>query len=57
MEPMETIQTSFGRLLRENLMGEASNDALKLECHGTKVTRDAGYFFGKSLTGSGSCVF
>jgi len=50
MEPMETIQTSFGHLLRENPMGEASKDALKLdfdrrlklEFHGTKVTSDAG---------------
>jgi len=50
MEPMETIQTSFGNLLRENPIGEARKDALKLdfdrrlklEFHGTKVTSDAG---------------
>jgi len=49
MRPMKTIQTSFGNLLRENPMGEASKDALKLdfdrrlklEFHGTKVTSDA----------------
>jgi hypothetical protein len=31
MEPKEIIQTSFGHLLRENPMGEASKDALKLD--------------------------
>ena len=31
IEPMETIQTSFDHLLRENLMGEARKDALKLD--------------------------
>ncbi len=62
---METTQASFDHLIRENPMGEARKDALKLdfdrrlklEFHGTKVTSDAGYFFGKSLTGSSSCVF
>jgi hypothetical protein len=47
---METIQASFDHLLRENPMGEARKDALrldfdrrlKLEFHGTKVTSDAG---------------
>jgi hypothetical protein len=47
---METIQTSLDHLLRENPMGEARKDALrlnfdhklKLEFHGTKVTSDAG---------------
>ena len=46
---METIQTGFDHLLRENPMGEARKDALKLdfdhrlklEFHGTKVTSDA----------------
>jgi len=45
MGPMETIQASFSHSLRENLMGEARKDALrldfdrrlKLEFHGTKV--------------------
>ncbi len=47
---METIQTSFDHLLRENLMGETRKDALrldfdrklKLEFPGTKITSDAG---------------
>ena len=47
---METTQASFDRLLRENPMGEARKDALrldfdrklKLEFHGTKVTSDGG---------------
>ena len=47
---METTQASFDHLIRENLMGEARKDALrldfdrrvKLEFHGTKVTSDAG---------------
>jgi hypothetical protein len=47
---METIQASFDHLIRENPMGEARKDALKLdfdrrlklEFHGTKVTSDAG---------------
>ena len=47
---METIQASFDHLLRENPMGEARMDALrldsdrklKLQFHGTKVTRDGG---------------
>ena len=47
---MEPTQASFDRLLRENPMGEARKDALrldfdrklKLEFHGTKVTSDAG---------------
>ena len=47
---METTQASFDHLLRENPMGEACKDALKLdfdrrlkfEFHGTKVTSDAG---------------
>jgi hypothetical protein len=47
---METIQTSSDHLLRENPMGEARKDALrldfdrrlKLEFHGVKVTSDAG---------------
>jgi hypothetical protein len=50
IELMETIQTSFDHLLRENPMGEARKDALrldfnhklKLEFHGTKVTSDGG---------------
>ena len=62
---METTQASFDHLIRENPMGEARKDALKLdfdrrlklEFHGTKVTSDAGYSFVKSLTKSGSCVF
>jgi len=48
IELMETTQTSFDHLLRENLMGEAHKDALKLnfdcglklEFHGTKITSD-----------------
>jgi hypothetical protein len=47
---METIQDSFDHLLRENPMGEARRDALRLDCdrklklefHGTKVISDAG---------------
>jgi hypothetical protein len=47
---METAQASFDHSLRENPMGEARKDALrldfdrrlKLEFHGTKVTSDAG---------------
>jgi hypothetical protein len=47
---METTQASFDYSLRENPMGEARKDALKLdfdrrlklEFHGTKVTSDAG---------------
>ena len=47
---METIEASFDHLIRENPMGEARKDALKLdfdrrlklEFHGTKVTSDAG---------------
>ena len=50
VELMETIEASFDHLIRENLMGEARKDALKLdfnrrlklEFHGTKVTSDAG---------------
>jgi len=42
IELMETIQANFDHLIRENLMGEARKDALKLEFHGTKVTSDAG---------------
>jgi hypothetical protein len=47
---METTQASFDHLIRENPMGEARKDALKidfgrrlkLEFHGAKVTSDAG---------------
>jgi hypothetical protein len=47
---METTQASFSHFLRENPMGEARKDALrldfdrrlKLEFHGTKVTSDGG---------------
>jgi hypothetical protein len=47
---METTQASFSHSLRENPMGEACKDALRLdfdrrvkfEFHGTKVTSDAG---------------
>ena len=47
---METTQASLDHLTRENPMGEARKDALrlnfdhklKLEFHGTKVTSDAG---------------
>ncbi len=61
---METTQPTLGHLIWENPMGEARKDALKLvfdrrlklEFHGTKVTSDAEYSFGKSLSGSGSCV-
>ena len=50
MKLMETIQASFDHPIRENPMGEARKDALKLdfdrrfklEFHGTKVTSDAG---------------
>ena len=50
MEPMETIQASFDYQMRENLMGEACKDALRLnfdrklkfEFNGTKVTSDTG---------------
>jgi len=50
IELMETTQASFDHLIRENPMGEACKDALKLdfdrrlklEFHGTKVTSDAG---------------
>ena len=50
MKPVSTI------LVRKDPMGEARKDALKpdfdrrlkLEFRGTKVTSDAGYFFGKS---------
>ena len=31
IKPMETIQTSFDHLLRENPMGETRKDALRLE--------------------------
>jgi hypothetical protein len=48
---METTQASFSHSLRENLMGEARKDALrldfacklKLEFHGTKVTSQSRY--------------
>jgi hypothetical protein len=47
---METTQASFSHSLRENPMGQARKDALRLhfnrrvkvEFHGTKVTSDAG---------------
>ena len=47
---METTQATFDPIIRENPMGEARKDALKLdfdrrlklEFHGTKVTSDAG---------------
>jgi len=47
---METLQATFDPMIRENPMGEARKDALrldfdrrlKLEFHGTKVTSDAG---------------
>ena len=47
---METTEATFDHFLRENPMGEAHKDALrldfdrrlKLEFHGTKVTSDAG---------------
>ena len=50
MQPMETFQTTFDPMIRENPMGEVRKDALrldfdhklKLEFHGTKVTSDAG---------------
>jgi len=46
---METLHASFDSSNLENQMGETRKDALrvnfdrrlKLECHGTKVTRDA----------------
>ena len=49
---MKTIQASFDHLTRENPMGEARKDALrvgfdsaiKLEFHGAKVSSDAGLF-------------
>lgn len=48
--PMETTQASFSHSLRENAMGGARKDALridfdrrlKVEFHGTTVTSDAG---------------
>ena len=50
MQLMETTQATFNPMIRENPMGEARKDALKLdfdrrlklEFHGTKVTSDAG---------------
>ncbi len=50
IELMETTQASLDHLTRENPMGEARKDSLrldfdrtlKLEFHGTKVTSDAG---------------
>jgi len=50
IELMETIQTSFNSMIRENPMGESKKHALrvnfdrklKLEFHGVKVTSDAG---------------
>ncbi|MHC4587564.1 MAG: hypothetical protein ACYS3N_23810 [Planctomycetota bacterium] len=50
IEFMETIQDSLDHLLRQNPMGHARRDALrldfehklKLEFYGTKVTSDAG---------------
>ncbi|MBA7675036.1 hypothetical protein ES703_83264 [subsurface metagenome] len=58
IELMETIQASFDHLIRENPMGEARKDALrldfnrklKLEFHATKVTSNACSFASNLIT-------